>query len=114
MSSSDHRPVRSVLIPWFIAFVALFGLNALAPDFSRSKKSESSDEIGFSQLADTAQSPGRIFNPLALPAPAPSDGIGHGNSTGVFLCIETRRDLAVVESLRGTNQGRAPPEISVS
>lgn len=114
MNSSDHRPVRAILIPWVIAFVALFGLNALAQDHARSKKNESSDEIGLSQLADAPQTPGRIFNPVVFVAPDPADEIGFLNSSGLFLCIETHRDLPLAQSLRGMVQGRAPPGTSLS
>jgi len=114
MSTSVNRTVRTALIPWVFAIVALFGLNALAPDHSLSKKSDSPDEIGLSQLPQNAQTPGRIFNPHVFLEHAPSDRIGFLNSSSLFLCIETRRDHPLLQSPGGAVQGRAPPEASLS
>ena len=109
MTRPTHRTVRTALIPWVIALVALFGLNVLIPDYSDSKKSESPDEIGLSQLAHHTQATGRFFNPQVFLDPSLSDGIGFLNSSSLFLCIENRRDILVIQSLPGAVQGRAPP-----
>ena len=114
MSSSTNRTVRAALIPWVIALVALFGWNALVPDLSNSKKNDSPDEIGLSQIAHNAHATGRTFNPHVFLEPSTSDGIGFLKSSSLFLCIEARRDQPALQSTRGAVQGRAPPESSLS
>jgi hypothetical protein len=109
MSPTPNRTVRAAWIPWVLALVALFGLNALAPDHSNSKIGESSDDIELSQVAHDAQKLGRIFNPQIFLHPTPSGEIGLLDSSSLFLCIETGRELTAVPSLRGAVQGRAPP-----
>ena len=114
MTPSGHRPVRTALIPWVIAFVALLGINVVVPDHSRARRNEASDEIGLSQLADNAQPAGRTFNPLVFHAPGSPEWIGFLSPPWLFLCIEGRRELPTVESSRGTVHGRAPPVRPVS
>jgi hypothetical protein len=114
MTPSGHRPVRTALIPWVIALVALLGINVLVPDHSRSRRNEASDEIGLSQLPDNALPAGRTSNPLVCHAPGSPEWIGFLSFPWLFLCIEVRRDLPAVESFRGTVQGRAPPVRRVS
>ncbi|MES2924996.1 MAG: hypothetical protein V4819_25800 [Verrucomicrobiota bacterium] len=114
MNSTDNRPVRTALIPWVVALVALLALNALAPDHSLARKSESSKGIGLSQLADSDQAPGRIFNPLLFLAPAPFAGTGFLNRSSLLLYSENRRDLPLMRCLEGAVQGRAPPASSLS
>jgi len=109
MSSSDHRPIRTALIPWVIALVALFGLNALAPIFSITKKSECPEGVGLSQLADDGQIPGRITSPLIYLDPPPTDGARFRGFAWVLQRIETRRDHPVAQLLGGAIRGRAPP-----
>jgi hypothetical protein len=97
------------MIPWITALAVLLGLNALAPEYSHTKKSESLGGIGLSQLADDAQIPGRITNPLVYLAPTPSDRAGSLGLASLLLCIVTRRDKLALQSLRGNVRGRAPP-----
>jgi len=100
--------MRTALIPWVIALVALFGLNAIAPNHSLTKKSDSLRGIGLSQQSADIQTPGRFSNSLAYVAPTPCDwAMAPGSS--LLLCIETRMDHTVVQSLRGAVRGRAPP-----
>lgn len=114
MSPSTNRTVRAAWILWVLALVALFGLNALAPDHSYSKNGDSSDEIELSQSADDALKPGRIFNPQPFLHPTPTGEIGFLDSSSLFLCIETARQLTAAQSLRGVVQGRAPPAGSLT
>lgn len=109
MSSSDHRPIRTALIPWVIALVALFGLNALVPIFSITKKSECPEGVRLSQLADDGQIPGRVTSPLVYLEPPPANGARFHGSAWVLRRIETRRDQPVVQTLDGAVRGRAPP-----
>jgi len=111
MTVFDHRSVRTVLTPWVIAIVALFGLNALVPDQSHARESDSSDGIGLMKLADYAQTPGRITNPLVFLAPPPSGGTCSVGLASLFLRIETRRDQPVFHFCEGANRGRAPPAV---
>ena len=110
MTSSDHRPFRTALIPWVIALVALFGLNALAPIFSITKKSECPEGVGLSQLADDGQIPGRVTSPLVYLDPPAADGTRFHGIAWVLRRIETRRDHPVAQALGGAIRGRAPPE----
>lgn len=114
MDSPDHRPLRTAWIPWVIALVVLFGVNALVPDQSRSRRDEASEEIGISQLSDHAQAPGRITHPLVFLIPDFSGKFGFLSASSSILHIETRRDLPVVQSLDGAVQGRAPPVTAIS
>jgi hypothetical protein len=114
MDSPDNPLTRTALIPWIIVLVALFGVNALVPDQSRSRRHEASDEIGISQLGDNAQVPGRIYNPPVLMVPDFSNQFGFLGSSSLIDRIETVRDLPMVQSPGGAVQGRAPPEASIS
>jgi hypothetical protein len=109
MTNLDHRPFRTVLIPWVIALVTLIGLNALAPDHARVRKNDPSGEMGLSQLADDAATPGRICSLQTLPAPHPADGIRALCLSSRLVLIEERRGQAVFQALEGAAQGRAPP-----
>lgn len=113
MNSPDNGLIRTALIPWVIALVTLFGVNALVPDQSRSRRHETSDEIGISQLADSAQAPGRIYNPQVFLVPDFSSQFGVLSSSSSIQRIESRRDMPVVQPLGGAVQGRAPPEASI-
>jgi hypothetical protein len=114
MDFPDHRPLRTAWIPWVFALVALFGVNALVPDQSRSRRNETAEEIGISQLADNAQAPGRITHPLVFLIPDLSNQSGFPCASSSILHIETHRDLPVVRSLEGAVQGRAPPVAAIS
>lgn len=114
MNSTDNRPVRTALIPWVVALVALLALNALAPDLSLAKKCESSKATGLSQLADSDQTLGRVSSPLLFISPAPSAGIGLLDLSSLLRCSENRRNLPLIRWLEGAVQGRAPPADSLS
>jgi hypothetical protein len=106
-SPNDHH--RTAWIPWVFALVALFGVNALVPDHSRSRRHETSDEIGISQVADNSQSPGRTFQPLVLLSPDSAHLLGFLNPTSSYLRIGAIGEIPVAQTLDGTAQGRAPP-----
>lgn len=114
MDSPDHRSLRTAWIPWVIALVALFGVNAVVPDQSRSRRTETSEEIGLSQLADNSQTPGRISHPLVFLIPDFSRQSGPLGASSSILPIESRRDLPAFRSIEGAVQGRAPPVTAIS
>jgi hypothetical protein len=97
------------MIPWVVALVALFGLNALAPGCFNTKKSESPEGIGLCQPADEVAIPARVSNPLVYCEPSPSDRARFLALFLGLLRIETHRDQPAVEALEGAPQGRAPP-----
>ena len=109
MTLSDHRTCRAVLIPWVITLVALVGLNALAPNHGRIRKSESLDIAGLSQLTDDAQTPARVSNLPVFPAPHLSGSDWAMSLTSQLLSVETLRQQAPFQSRDGTVRGRAPP-----
>ncbi len=108
MSHPDARPYHTVLISWIVTLVALFGMNALVGDHSRSWKGEKSDCVGLSQTADDVCLLGRPSNPMEF-LPNPLDITGLQLTVAKLLCIETRHDLPEVQALGGAVRGRAPP-----
>lgn len=109
MTGFYHRPFRAVLIPWVMTLVALFGLNALLPDYSNLRKNESPDGIGLSQQADDAQMAGRISKEHDLLTPHLSDEVGPVDLAWLRLLMEIRRERPWVQPLEGATRGRAPP-----
>jgi len=109
MSSSDPRSARTALIPWVIALVALFGMNAFVQDHSRIGKGDSADGMGLSQVADDAQILGRVASSQAHLAPSPSTQAGFLGLTSSLLGIEICRIAPAFQAVRGALRGRAPP-----
>lgn len=109
MPTLDHRPFRTVLIPWVIALVTLIGLNALVPDQARARKIDSSGELELSQLADDATPAGRISNSQIFLAPHPKDATGTMGSSSGLVLIEKHRCQSVPQDKEGAIRGRAPP-----
>lgn len=112
MSAAHTSTVRTVMIPWVITLVALFGLTAFVPAHSRSRKSGTPDTIGLFQLAEDTQLEARVSLPLEIIAPPATDGVGLMDLSPLLLVIETRWDQPVFEPLRGTIRGRAPPAMA--
>jgi hypothetical protein len=112
MSVTENRSLRTVLIPWVIALVTLFGLNAIAPNHARSRKSEPQEGIGLSQPANDAQTSGRVSNPLVFVATTSRDDFKLLNQPSWRLPIETPTTTPTVRSPKGAVQGRAPPGMS--
>lgn len=111
MNRSDPRPTRTALIPWVIALVALFGMNAFVQDHSRIGKGDFADGMGLSQVADDAQILGRVASPQAYLAMPPSTKAGFLGLTSSLLGIEICRIAPAFQAARGALRGRAPPAV---
>ncbi len=109
MTNANHRPYRAVLIPWVITLVALVGLNALAPSNGRTRKNDSSEIAGLSQLADDAQTTARLSNLPVFLAPRLTEADWAISLTSRLLCLETLRQQAPLQARNGAIRGRAPP-----
>lgn len=109
MTAPDHRTVRNAWIPWIVALVAVFGFNALAQDHSRSRKSESPDEIAVSLVADDAQASGRVANPAVDLDPIFCEGMGLLNLPAWFPRMESAGNRPFEGLPEGAVRGRAPP-----
>jgi hypothetical protein len=109
MANFEHRPFRTVLIPWVIALVTLFGLSALVPDHARARKFESSGELELSQPADDGTPPGRISNSQVFQVSWRQVVTGVQSSSSQLVLIEKRRGQPVFRSRKGAIRGRAPP-----
>jgi hypothetical protein len=109
MTTADHRPIRTVLIPWVIALVTLVGWHAFMPDQARVRKTGSSGEMELSQLADDAAPLGRIAAPQVFITFRPTDGTSHLLASSRLVLIENRRDQPAFRSREGAVRGRAPP-----
>ena len=109
MTISNHRSCRAVLIPWVITLVALVGMNALAPNHARMRKTESSDIARLSQLSDEAQTPARVSNLPVFLAPQLTVSDWAMSLMSQFLCMETHRQQPPLQARKGAMRGRAPP-----
>jgi hypothetical protein len=112
MPASTDRPLHAVLIPWVIALVALIGLNAVVPDYSRTRKNDSNGETGLSQPADAPPAPGHISSPLVFLIP-------HVTCRAAILvshvvCLEVFRAERPAALPQGAVHGRAPPTGSIA
>jgi hypothetical protein len=113
MDLPQERQLRTAWIPWIFALVTLLGVNALVPDHSRLRRSETPDEVGVSRLADPGNSPERSLDPpvfLTPPPAADSDQFISWSFLHRGNCCET----PVADSPAGAPQGRAPPSGSFS
>lgn len=108
MTPVDHRPVRTVLIPWVIALVTLIGLNALVSDHARIRKSQSSGELELSQLADDLRPLGRVFGGQDVSFPDPADLNGAMGSSR-FVLVDPCPEQRLLRFENGAIRGRAPP-----
>jgi len=109
MSTFDHRPFNTVLIPWVIALVTLIGLTALVPDQARVRKIGSSGELELSQLADDATPVGRTSSSQVFLAPHLKDVTGALCTSSGLILIEQHQGQTVFRSKEGAIRGRAPP-----
>ncbi|RYD23309.1 MAG: hypothetical protein EOP88_04670 [Verrucomicrobiaceae bacterium] len=109
MSLPEHKTIRTALIPWIVAIVALIGLNALASVHRFTKKDESSHESAISELSDEVVAGIRVSEPLVYIEPAAAEEkpsalvwtpVPHVAAPGVFISTGVRI---------GGVQGRAPP-----
>ena len=109
MTITNHRSYRAVLIPWVITLVALVGLNALVPNHGRTRKSDSSEIAGLSQLADDARTLARISNLPVFLSPQLTEADWTMSHTARLLCIETLRQQTPRQARNGAIRERAPP-----
>lgn len=109
MTAPEPRNIRTVLIPWVMALVALFGLNAITTDQFRSRKGEAPEEVGITQLADDASSSGRISNPQIFIIPEGFHEVWLPQQSCFLPRVEIGAKQPTVAGLRGAVQGRAPP-----
>jgi hypothetical protein len=112
MQPPEDRSLRTALIPWVMALVALIGLSSVAPDYSRNRKSGTSGEASVSQLADNPQAQGNLASPLVFLAPESLHEAAALSSR--FLLIEALRMEPLIHSPEGVAQGRAPPASSLA
>lgn len=111
MSLPEHKAIRTALIPWIMAVIALIGLSALASVHRFTKKQESSHESAISELSDEVLTRGRVSDPLVFIEPA---GKESGKPTVSYTLVPI---IALPGAFAGTSfragkvQGRAPPEL---
>ncbi|MGL5016958.1 MAG: hypothetical protein ACRDBP_02410 [Luteolibacter sp.] len=114
MNLPEERQPRTAWIPWIFALVTLLGVNALVPDHSRLRRSETPDEIGISQLADPVNPPGRTLDPPVFLTAHASPRCGQFSLPSSLLCIGMLHETPAGHSPAGQPQGRAPPAGSLS
>jgi hypothetical protein len=109
MPVTRDRPIHAAMILWAIALVALIGLNAIAPDYLRARKNDSSGGTGISQPLDIQPATGHTVNPLVF----------QSSNQDCLTVILVSRLLAIEhfaenppsEFSHGAVRGRAPPEV---
>lgn len=109
MSVPEHKTIRTALIPWILAIVALVGLNALASVHRFTKKDESSHESAISELSDEVVAGIRVSEPLVYIEPsAEEEGPAALSWTPVpYLAAP---GIVIPTGVRiGGVRGRAPP-----
>jgi hypothetical protein len=107
MHIPEDRSIRTALIPWVMALVALIGLSSMAPDFSRNRKNGPSGEASVTLLAENPSAPGTMANQLVFLTP---ESIRHAAISSSRLSrVEIPRIEPSIPSLCGVPQGRAPP-----
>jgi hypothetical protein len=111
MHTPEDRTIRTALIPWVMALVALIGLSSMVPDYSRIRKSGSSGEASVTQLADSPSALGNVAHPLAFLSPVSIREAAI--LTSQLLRVEVLRIEPLTPSLDGVPQGRAPPASSL-
>jgi hypothetical protein len=109
MTTLDHRPIRTALIPWVIALVTLVGWNAFFPEQVRTRKIDSPGEMELSQRVDEAQSKARISSPQVFLAHISTDSIRVSILSSGLVLMEKHGSWPVFRSQEGAIQGRAPP-----
>ena len=112
MPAPSNRPIHAALIPWVIVLVVLIGLNAITPDYSGPRKTDSSGETGFSQALDVLPVPGNFANPLVFLIPQSTCRAPILVSRG--LSLEVFAEDPWFEFPHGAVKGRAPPAGSIA
>lgn len=107
MHIPEDRSIRTALIPWVMALVALIGMSSIALDYSRARKSGSLGEAGVTQLAENPAAPGQMAHPLVFISPESFRVAAVLSSR--LLRVEVLRSEPLTPSLSGMPQGRAPP-----
>ena len=107
MHIPEDRSIRTALIPWVMALVALIGLSSIALDYSRARKSSSLGEAGVTQMAENPAAPGQMAHPLVFVSPESFREAAILSSR--LLRMEVLRVEPLISSHAGAPQGRAPP-----
>ena len=109
MTDFDLRTLRSKLPPWAILLIGLFALNALAPAPARTKKSESTGEVGLSQKVDGVQEGGSGNSPVETAPPPTLELVVLPGSASRIPRSAAPADLPPPQRLNEAIRGRAPP-----
>lgn len=110
MSLPEHKTIRTTLIPWIVAIVALLGLNALASVHRFTKKDESSHKSAISELSDEIQARGGVSDPLVFIEPAVQEEAAPSEAGIPVPQVRVPGVLMETGVRAGGVQGRAPPE----